>query len=108
MKGINTLADPGGTTSVPPPNRINFFRFRICFRRKVYALEVGAPPTGNPGSATETIDVLFFHCFQQVFNIVLKSFLTLFLTGPAGRDAVENNESNNKIRNGEKTLIYRI
>ena len=27
-----------------PPNRINFFRFRIRFHRKVYALEVGAPP----------------------------------------------------------------
>ena len=36
----------------PLPNRINFFRFRIRFHRKVYASEVGAPPTGNPGSAT--------------------------------------------------------
>ena len=41
------------------PNRINFFRFRICFCQKVYASEVGAPPMGwhpppmgNPGSAT--------------------------------------------------------
>ena len=28
----------------PPPNRINFFRFHICFCQKVYASEVGAPP----------------------------------------------------------------
>ena len=43
------LADPGGAASVSPPNRINFFHFRICFHQKVYASEVGAPPpTGRP------------------------------------------------------------
>ena len=55
-----SLADPGGRRGARPPNRINFFRFHICFRQKVYVLEVGAPPpqrvgappTGNPGSAT--------------------------------------------------------
>ena len=41
-----------------PPNRINFFHFHIQFCRKVYALEVSTPPTGqhppmgNPGSTT--------------------------------------------------------
>ena len=41
----------------PPPNSIHFFRFHIRFCQKVYASEVGvpqrvgAPPTGNPGSA---------------------------------------------------------
>ena len=44
--------------SLADPNRIQFFRFHICFRRKSPTLEVGAPPTarrpptGNPGSAT--------------------------------------------------------
>ena len=58
------LADPGGRRWCvpPPPNRINFFHFCICFRQKVYVSEVGAPPpppngsapppTENPGSAT--------------------------------------------------------
>ena len=41
---IKALADPGGAAGAPPPNRINFFRFRIRFCRKVYASEVGAPP----------------------------------------------------------------
>ena len=57
----NTLADPGGgAAGARPPNRINFFCFRIRFHQKVYTSEigahpqrVGAPPTGNPGSATE-------------------------------------------------------
>ena len=30
-----------------PPNRIQFFHFRTCFRRKVCVLEVGATPTGR-------------------------------------------------------------
>ena len=43
-----SLADPGGALLVhAPPNRINFIRFRICFCQKVYALEVGTPPTGR-------------------------------------------------------------
>ena len=59
---LMSLADPGGALPArTPPNRINFFRFCICFHQKVYASEVGAPPqrvgapppTGNPGSATE-------------------------------------------------------
>ena len=37
------LADPGDATSARPPNRINFFRFCICFHQKVYASEVGTP-----------------------------------------------------------------
>ena len=35
------LADPGGAAGAP--NRIQFFHFRICFCRKAYMLEVGAP-----------------------------------------------------------------
>ena len=31
----------------PPPNRINFFCFRIHFHQKLYASEVDAPPTGR-------------------------------------------------------------
>ena len=54
------LADPrgGGAAGARPPNRIQFFRFRICFRQKAPALVVGAPngsappPTENPGCAT--------------------------------------------------------
>ena len=52
-----SLADPGGAAGAPP-NMINFFHFHIRFHQKVYASEVGAPPTGrrpptgNPGSAT--------------------------------------------------------
>ena len=53
-----SLADPGGAAGMHPPNRINFFHFCIRFHEKVYVSEVGtpqrvgAPPTGNPGSAT--------------------------------------------------------
>ena len=58
-----SLADPGGAASMcppPPPNRIQFFRFHICFGQKVPMSEVGTPQmawrpppqTGNPGSAT--------------------------------------------------------
>ena len=60
---------PGSATAVAdlhtkfparaPPNRTKFFRFYICFHRKVPVSEAGAPsnegwrppPTGNPGSA---------------------------------------------------------
>ena len=45
----------GGASGVrPPPNRIQFFRFRMCFHRKAPTSEVGAAPqTVNPGSATD-------------------------------------------------------
>ena len=33
----------GGTPGVHPPNRIQFFHFRICFCQKAYVSEVGAP-----------------------------------------------------------------
>ena len=48
----------GGTAGMPP-HRIQFFRFCICFCQKAPILEVdapqrlGAPPMGNPGSATD-------------------------------------------------------
>ena len=67
-----SLADPGGHRQrmPPPPNRINFFHFHIHFCRKVYVSEVGAPqwvgapPTGNPGSATEYAMSLILQCFS--------------------------------------------
>ena len=40
----HALADPGGHRQHMPPNRINFFHFRIHFCQKVYASEVGTPP----------------------------------------------------------------
>ena len=52
----------GAAGAPPPPNRINFFHFCICFSGKVYTSEVGTPPqrvgappppTGNPGSTTD-------------------------------------------------------
>ena len=53
LYSYQTLADPGGRRQRAPPfNGIQFFRFHIRFCRKAPALEVGAPPTGNPGSAT--------------------------------------------------------
>ena len=53
------LADPGGHRGVrppPPPNRINFFRFCIRFCQKVYASEVGTPPTGRRPPQREILD----------------------------------------------------
>ena len=37
----------GAPPAPPPPNRIHFFHFCICFCQKVYALEVGASPNGS-------------------------------------------------------------
>ena len=56
------LADPGGRRQHTPlpPNRIQFFHFHICFCQKAPMSEVsapqwlGAPQTGNPGSATDS------------------------------------------------------
>ena len=40
-----TLVDPGDTTGErSPPDRIQFFCFRICFCRKAPISEVGPPP----------------------------------------------------------------
>ena len=50
-----TLADPGGAAGAPP-NRINFFRFRIHFCQKVYVSEVGAPPNGFAPPQREILD----------------------------------------------------
>ena len=45
ISSYNTVADPGGTASAcPPPNRIQFFHFHICFCQKASTSEVGAPP----------------------------------------------------------------
>ena len=70
---LPTLAHPGGAACAPP-NRINFFHFHIRFCQKVYTSEVGAPttgrrppppPTGNPGSATDLLQIL-----QNVESVV--------------------------------------
>ena len=53
----------GAAGAPPPPNRIHFFRFHIRFHRKVYASEVGAPPMGNPGSATVSVMCICTHNF---------------------------------------------
>ena len=54
------MADPGGAAGTcPPPHGSRFFRFDIQIFRNVAAsgvgapYEVGTPPTGNPGSATD-------------------------------------------------------
>ena len=52
VQWCGALADPGGAAGARPPNRIQFFRFHICFHQKAPTSEVGAPPMGNPGSAT--------------------------------------------------------
>ena len=60
-KPLNSVADPGGCRRrAPPPQGSRFFRFDIQNFRNVAAsgvgappYEVGAPPTGNPGSAAE-------------------------------------------------------
>ena len=55
----NSIGGSRGRRRRATPNRINFFHFCIRFCQKMYASEVGtpqwvgAPPTGNPGSATE-------------------------------------------------------
>ena len=52
------LADPEGAagTPPPPPNGIQFFRFRICFHQKVPALEVGTPPMARHPPQREILD----------------------------------------------------
>ena len=58
---VPAVADPGGAPPARPPYGSRFFRFDIQIFRNVAAsgvgaspYVVGAPPTGNPGSATES------------------------------------------------------
>ena len=46
---FSPLADPGGHCQCmpPPPNRIQFFHFHICFCQKAPTLEVSIPPNGS-------------------------------------------------------------
>ena len=39
-----SFADPGGAAGARPPNRIQFFHFRICFHQKAPTSEAGTPP----------------------------------------------------------------
>ena len=56
-----TVVDPGGAAGVPPPlHGSRFFRFDIQIFRNVAASGLApptrsAPPTENPGSATELV-----------------------------------------------------
>ena len=59
--GIISLADLGGDVPGARPHGTQFFHFRIHFHQKALTSEVHAPPpmgarppTGNPGSATES------------------------------------------------------
>ena len=52
----DALVDPGGTPGARPLNRIQFFRFRICFRRKVFMSEVVPTPTGRRPPPREILD----------------------------------------------------
>ena len=57
---MHALADPGGAAGVPPPppQQDQFLSFSHMFSLKSVRIggwhpqRVGAPPTGNPGSAT--------------------------------------------------------
>ena len=62
----------------PPPNRTKFFRFYICFHRKVPVSEVGAPsnegwrpPMGNPGSAPGNLLILLLLKGVQLKRVTL-------------------------------------
>ena len=57
------LADPGGAAGARPPKCPDFFVLTQIFRN-VAASGVGAPPTGNPGSATVFIHILFVHVIR--------------------------------------------
>ena len=51
------MADPGGRRRRVPPYGSRFFRFEIQIFRNVAVSGVGAPPTGNPGSATAYVSL---------------------------------------------------
>ena len=69
----------GGRRRHVPPNRINFFRFHICFSGKVYTLEVGAPPTGRcpPNGKSWIHHCIPFRCSpsRNFYIIVLCTYL---------------------------------
>ena len=77
------MADPGGRHRRAPPYGSRFFRFDIQIFQNVAAsgvgappYEVGAPPTGNPGSATDLGEIemiLIAMCnvvFWNVYNLL--------------------------------------
>ena len=69
------LADPGGAAGARPPNRINFFRFCIRFRQKVYALEVGTP-NGLVPPQWEILDPPLYPIHRGTKGILLFSQMT--------------------------------
>ena len=52
-----TIGGSRGRRRRAPPNRINFFRFRICFCQKVYTSEVGTPPMGRHPPQWKILDL---------------------------------------------------
>ena len=68
IRGQLSLVDPGGCRRhMPPPNRIQFFRFCICFCRKAYVSEVGTPNRLAPPPQRKILDPL----------LVVHNFFTL-------------------------------
>ena len=84
IKGYQLHWQIQGRRQGPPPNRIQFFCFRILFCLKVPTSEVGTPPTarclppptGNPGSATELVHFLAVIYIQQtlIFTLFYKLY----------------------------------
>ena len=61
----------GGRRRRAPPNGIQFFRLHTRFRRKAPVWEVGAPPTGNPGSTTVyVIHLINLQCRTDIKIVV--------------------------------------
>ena len=62
ISSILDIICSGGSTyksfgHMPPPNRIKFFQFYICFHRKAPVLEVDAPPMGVGTPQQEILDL---------------------------------------------------
>ena len=89
------LADPGGALLAhAPPNRINFFHFRIRFCQKVYASEVGAPPqqVGAPLNGKSWIR----HCMQCSKACMHSQLIELSLHMPTGHWCARRSCPNNR------------
>ena len=65
---IRSLADLGGVRGGSRGGARALFHFRILFCRKAPTSEVHAPPTGNPGSAT---DVALLSMCYLIYEMVI-------------------------------------